>query len=62
MEGILEKFNSTEGGMFTKGVWQKYFFILHQDILIFTDVKERNKILGKLHMQISKIIPEDPTH
>ena len=62
MEGILEKFNPTEGGMFSKGNWVKYFFILHQEVLIFTDLKERTKILGKLHMQISKIIPEDPTH
>jgi hypothetical protein len=61
MEGILEKFDSKEGGMFSAGVWRKYFFILHQDVLIFTDINERAKIVGKMHMQISKIIPEDQT-
>jgi hypothetical protein len=61
MEGLLEKYDTKKGGIFASGVWDKYFFILHQEILIFTDANERTKILGRLHMQVSKILPEDQT-
>lgn len=60
MEGILERFDSTQAGYFSGGVWKKYFFVLHQDILIITDQIDHTKVLGKMHMQISKIIPEEP--
>lgn len=45
--------------MFSGGIWKKYFFILHQEVLIFTEINERSKIKGKIHMHISKIINED---
>jgi phosphorylcholine metabolism protein LicD len=47
--------------MFSGGVWKKYFFILHQEVLIFTDINQRTKIIGKVHMQISKVHTEDQT-
>jgi hypothetical protein len=59
MEGILEKWTTSEGGMFSGGVWKKYFFILHQQILMITDLNERTKIVGKIHMAVSKVLPEE---
>ena len=56
MEGILEKFD-TINGIWSSGVWTKYFCILHEQVLLITDVNQRSNIVGKLHMQISKILP-----
>ena len=62
MEGILEKYDTSEAGMFSKGVWKKYFFILHQDVLMLTDLNDRATIIGRMHMTITKVLPEDQTY
>ena len=56
MEGILEKYDAGTGGYFSYSGWNKYFFILHQEVLLIADMNDRAKIHGKLHMQISKVI------
>ena len=58
MEGPLERFDTDNAGMFSSGNWKKYFFILHERVLIITDINERSKVVGRLHMEISKILPE----
>ena len=50
MEGILEKYDVATGGYFSYSGWKKYFFILHQEVLLITDLNDRAKIHGKLHM------------
>jgi hypothetical protein len=61
MEGTLEVFDSVSKGMFKAGGWKKYFFILHHEILVFTDVSNTNQVVGKLHMSVSKLLNEDST-
>ena len=58
MEGPLEKFDTDSAGMFSSGSWKKYFFILHERVLIICDFNERSKIVGRLHMEISQVLPE----
>jgi len=58
MEGILERFDSTTAGIFSSGTWTQYFFVLHEQVLLITDLNERTKVLGKMHMAVSKILPE----
>jgi hypothetical protein len=60
MEGTLEKLDESKGGMFSgSSTWKPYYFILHEDVLMFTEVTSKHKILGKLHMQISKILRDE---
>ena len=54
MEGILEKLDHPGKG-FKQAQWKTYYFILHEEILMFTEINNRQKISGKLHMAISKI-------
>lgn len=58
MEGTLEKLDQSKPGLFSGSgaIWKSYYFILHEDVLLFTETHDRKKILGKLHMQISKIL------
>ncbi len=48
MEGYLQK----KEGFFSG--WVKYYFILHEDMLIYLD-KKGGKPLGSVHMKIAKI-------
>jgi len=50
MEGILERFDTASAGIFSAGNWKKYFFVLHQQVLLITDLTERTKVIGKMHM------------
>ena len=36
MEGILEKLDSHAAGVFKTAPWNKYYFVLHEEILMFT--------------------------
>lgn len=51
MEGYLQK----KDGFFSG--WNKYFFILHEDMLIYLD-KKGGKPIGSIHMKIAKIEPD----
>lgn len=53
MEGVLEKYEIESGTLFNSGVWKPYYFILHQEVLMFTEVENKANIIGKIHMQIS---------
>ena len=44
--------------MFSSGSWRKFFFVLHERILIVCDFKDHSKVIGRLHMEISKVLPE----
>lgn len=48
MEGFLYK---NEG--FLSG-WTQYFFILHEDTLLYQD-KKKEKLMGSIHLKIAKI-------
>jgi hypothetical protein len=52
MEGYLEK---RDEGFF--GGWNKYYFILHEEMLYQLDKKE-GKPLGQVHMQVAKVQPD----
>jgi len=52
MEGYLEK---KDEGFF--GGWNKYYFILHEEMLYQLDKKE-GKPLGSIHMQVAKVQPD----
>jgi hypothetical protein len=42
MEGVLEKWDENVSGLFkSKGQWNKYYFVLHEEILMFTEVNYR---------------------
>lgn len=60
MEGILEKFYPTTTNAFGAGTWHRHFFVLHDDILIFTELEQKTKILGKMHMKITKVTQDQP--
>lgn len=49
MEGPLLKF---DGSLFNP--WHPYYFILHEDTLIYLD-KKQGKIKGSIHLKVSKI-------
>ncbi len=55
MEGFLAK----NDGFFSG--WVQYFFILHEDTLIYMD-KQKEKIVGSIHLKIAKFenVPKDP--
>ena len=36
MEGTLEKFIGYSGTLFSSEEWKSYYFILHEEILLFT--------------------------
>ena len=59
MEGILQKYDTAEGGWIKNGEWKEYYFILHENILMFTEVQNKAKVIGKLHLEISKIMPDN---
>ena len=50
MEGVLEKYESVQGTLFTSDVYKPYYFILHQEVLMFTEVDNKAIIIGKIHM------------
>ena len=50
MEGILQKFDTDRPGLFNAGKWKQYYFILHEEVLMFMEIDQRTKIIGKLHM------------
>ena len=52
MESYLDK---KDEGLF--GGWKKYYFILHEDMLIYLD-KKGGKPIGSIHMKIAKIQPD----
>lgn len=55
MEGVLEKYESVPGTLYNSDVWKRYYFILHQEVLMFTEVDNKANIIGKIHMQISQV-------
>ena len=59
MEGVLEKLDFHEKGVFKTAPWNKYYFVLHEEILMFTQLTQRSQILGKMHMAITKIQSDD---
>ena len=60
MEGVLQKFDTDRPGIFTAGQWKEYYFILHEEVLMFMEVSNRTQIVGKLHMAVSKLLPDAP--
>jgi hypothetical protein len=46
MEGVLELFEPDKRGVFTSGVWKKVFFILHREVLMFTDLVDKSQVRG----------------
>lgn len=54
MEGILELYEPDKKGVLTAGAWTKYFFVLHREVLMFTDLRDKSKVRGQLHMAVSK--------
>jgi hypothetical protein len=59
MEGIIFKLDYKSGLFSGSGTWNPYHFILHEDVLMFTNETQKSIILGKLHMQITKILDAD---
>jgi hypothetical protein len=60
MEGTLDKLEDTKGGFFSAStIWKPYYFILHEEVLMFTEVSSKHLILGKIHLQISKILKDE---
>lgn len=59
MEGILEKLDYKSGLFTGKGTYIDYYFILHEDVLMFTEINQKQKIMGKVHMQITKILKDE---
>ena len=60
MEGTLEKFDESKSGIFYgSATWKPFYFILHEDVLMFTEAASNQKILGKIHMLISKILRDE---
>jgi len=66
MEGILEKYGPCESSTllpngsnqkYRKG-WTPFFFILHDNILMFLSPDKSSGILGKIHLGISKIVED----
>ena len=58
MEGTLEKFIGYSGTLFSSEEWKSYYFILHEEILLFTQLGDRSRVEGRLHMSISNILPK----
>ena len=59
MEGVLEKMDY-KGGLFSgSGTYKEYYFILHEEVLMFTEINQKHVIKGKVHMQITKISKDE---
>ena len=41
MEGVLEKMDYKSGLFTGKGTYKDYYFILHEDVLMFTEINEK---------------------
>jgi hypothetical protein len=59
MEGVLEKMDYKSGLFSGKGTYKDYHFILHEDILMFTEIHQKQTIKGKIHMQVTKILKDE---
>ena len=60
MQGLLMKLQSVEGTLFNSEHRRQYFFVLKNQVLTFSEEKDKSKTLGQLHMAISTILPEQP--
>ena len=34
-------------------VWKDFWFVLHEEELVISEIENRNKVVGKMHMAIS---------
>ena len=55
MEGILHKFEPGVFGEILGGTWRECFFVLHEDILRIMDYPSKKRLIGQMHLKITKI-------
>ena len=51
MEGVLERYEGKS--LFGGPTWKKYFFVLHEDILLMLDFPSKKQLLGQIHLKVT---------
>ena len=58
MQGVLEMYETVRGVFRPTGLWTQYLATLKDDVLTLSDLKDMSVVHGKIHMKVSKLLPD----